>query len=707
MSTRPSLRLVSRLTVAATLVATLFMMSARVWGGSSDGSLDTQEEEAFRQAARAVAPSLVRIQTIGGVDRVAGMLAATAATTGVIVSEDGWIVSSAFNFISKPSSILVQLDKTRHSAKLVATDRMRMLTLLKVDATGLTPLRSDAHKPVHVGQWAIAVGRTYDSPEPSIAVGIVSALKRVWGKAIQTDAHVSPVNYGGPLIDLAGNPLGVIVPLSPQGKEETAGVEWYDSGIGFAIPFADVLDSVERLKKGKDLYPGLLGVTVKEGGVDDKPTIDVVRFDSPAEKAGFKAGDVVAEIDGQPLRRHDELRQALGHRYAGEKVHVVVLRGSEKVTADLVLVDKLIPYEPPLLGILPLRLASQPQHGVTVRYVFPHSAAEKAEIVSGDQIRKWSETVITSADQLAGLVRRGRPGTVVPLVVLHDKTEKTVRVTLAGDIEEIPHDLPAAAPSSPKEAFGAAGAPPEHKDAVNKTASKAPSSKEPAGKEPAKEVAAAVSSKKPEGPKTGHFRDTLSGETKASYWAYVPESYSPRGAWGLVIWIGPGRDSMEAAVLNRWQSLCAERRLIIVAPLPGDGPQFGPNDLVGAWRVVEHFLKEYRIDRNRVVIHSFARGGAFASVLAFENHEQIRGLALVSSVLQVPPPEAHPSYPFRFFFSIGQADRAGDILNQRVEFLHEMKFAVTVQKTAARERGYLDGEDVAELARWIDSLDRI
>src|SRR5580692_2345073 len=491
MSTRSSIWFFRRWTIPTTLVATLLMTSARVWG-SSDGSLDSQEEEAFRQAARAVAPSLVRIQTVGGVDRVAGRLAATAATTGVVVSEDGWIVSSAFNFISKPSSVLVQLDKARYSARLVATDRLRMLTLLKVDAAGLTPLRSDSHQPVRVGQWAIAVGRTYDSAEPSIAVGIVSALNRVWGKAIQTDAHVSPVNYGGPLIDLAGNPLGVIVPLSPQGKEETAGVEWYDSGIGFAIPFADVLDSVERLKKGKDLYPGLLGVTVKEGGVDDKPTIDVVRFDSPAEKAGFKAGDVVAEIDGQPLRRHDELRQALGHRYAGEQVHVVVSRGQEKVTADLVLVDKLIPYEPPLLGILPLRQALQPQQGVTVRYVFAHSAAEKAGIVSGDQIRKWNETVITSADQLAGLVRRGRPGTVVPLVVLHDKTEKTVRVTLAGDIEEIPHDLPAAPPSSPKEAFGAAGAPPEHKDAVNKAASKAPSSKEPA-----KEVAAAVSPKKP------------------------------------------------------------------------------------------------------------------------------------------------------------------------------------------------------------------
>src|ERR1700722_1394597 len=87
----------------ALLIAGLLAPSARA-GASSDGPLDAQEEIAFRQATRAVSPSLVRIQTVGGVDRVAGRLAGTAATTGVVVSDDGWIVSSAFNFISKPQA---------------------------------------------------------------------------------------------------------------------------------------------------------------------------------------------------------------------------------------------------------------------------------------------------------------------------------------------------------------------------------------------------------------------------------------------------------------------------------------------------------------------------------------------------------------------------------------------------------------------------
>src|SRR5581483_2693570 len=121
-------------------------------------------------------------------------------------------------------------------------------------------------KEFKVGQWALAVGRTWsagaDGP-PSVSVGIVSALDRIWGKAVQTDAKVSPTNYGGPLVDLQGRVIGVLVPASPRAEGETAGLEWYDSGIGFAIPLEDVLAALPRLKQGKDLKRGLLGVTMK------------------------------------------------------------------------------------------------------------------------------------------------------------------------------------------------------------------------------------------------------------------------------------------------------------------------------------------------------------------------------------------------------------------------------------------------------------
>ena len=97
----------------------------------------------------------------------------------------------------------------------------------------------------------------------AVSIGIISALSRVWGKAIQTDAKISPINYGGPIIDIQGRVQGILIPASPRGEDETAGFEWYDSGIGFAIPMEDILAVLPRLKKGKDLHKGILGIAMK------------------------------------------------------------------------------------------------------------------------------------------------------------------------------------------------------------------------------------------------------------------------------------------------------------------------------------------------------------------------------------------------------------------------------------------------------------
>ena len=186
---------------------------------------------------------------------------APARRRGLVVDPSGYIISSAFNFVNKPTSILVRLpDGTRKPAKLVATDHSRMLVLLKIDAEKPLPVCEIAPQgEMRVGQWAIAVGRTFESDRPNMAVGILSALDRIWGKAIQTDAAVSPNNYGGPLVDIRGRVMGVLVPLSPEAAGEIAGMEWYDSGIGFAIPVEHIQQVLPRLKKGEDLYPGLAG----------------------------------------------------------------------------------------------------------------------------------------------------------------------------------------------------------------------------------------------------------------------------------------------------------------------------------------------------------------------------------------------------------------------------------------------------------------
>ena len=118
--------------------------------------------------------------------------------------------------------MLVLLKVTMPSGKQLHRARRAAARTKSPSANGRSPwaARSTAHK-------------------PNISVGIVSAVNRIWGKAIQTDAKISPTNYGGPLVDIAGRVLGVLVPLSPMATDELAGVEWYDSGIGFAVPLDD------------------------------------------------------------------------------------------------------------------------------------------------------------------------------------------------------------------------------------------------------------------------------------------------------------------------------------------------------------------------------------------------------------------------------------------------------------------------------------
>ena len=143
---------------------------------------------------------------------------------------------------------------------------------------------------MRVGQWAIAVGRVFRRDQPNISVGIVSAMNRVWGKAIQTDAKISPANYGGPLVDLQAACSACSCPCRRMETGEMAGVEWYDSGIGFAVPLEHINRVLDRLKKGEDLQPGLLGVSLKTGDPyaairSSRPATEIARA-----QAGIEAG---------------------------------------------------------------------------------------------------------------------------------------------------------------------------------------------------------------------------------------------------------------------------------------------------------------------------------------------------------------------------------------------------------------------------------
>ena len=178
------------------------------------------------------------------------------------------------------------------AADLVATDYSRMLVLLKArGAAGLPVPDWSGNTEVEVGAWAIAVGRAFRADRPNVAVGIVSARGRLFGKVLQTDAAVSPANYGGPLIDIYGRVLGILVPMSPESTSQSAGLQWYDSGVGFAVSLSPIIERIERMKLGEDQQPGRLGVgLMKANPFEDPVTVATVRAGSTAASAGLLAG---------------------------------------------------------------------------------------------------------------------------------------------------------------------------------------------------------------------------------------------------------------------------------------------------------------------------------------------------------------------------------------------------------------------------------
>ena len=290
---------------------------------------------AAQQAALArVTPYIVRIDTIGGAQPVAEggegapvFRQADGPTTGLVWSADGEIITSSFNFVRDPSVILVTVAGGRqYVARLVARDRVARLALLKIDAADLPAPPTRPPGGLRVGQTLLVAGRGHGAPQPTVSAGVLSGVGRMSGLALQLDAKTSPANYGGPVFDLAGVVVGVCVPIGP-GEDELAGVEWYDSGIGFAIDVELVAARVARLRGGHDLRRGYLGLTLDmtpplaaqhrptsapasqpESADESSPTTEpttqpvgppgvrALGASGPAETAGLRAGDVLTAL---------------------------------------------------------------------------------------------------------------------------------------------------------------------------------------------------------------------------------------------------------------------------------------------------------------------------------------------------------------------------------------------------------------------------
>src|SRR5579871_4589680 len=159
-----------RAIMAARSILWALMISLAAAGVVRSQELNDETEHVLKAAVAKVAPCVVQIETSGGTETVGGrgqggaVIKGIGPTTGVIVSPDGYVITSAFNFANKPTAVFVTIPghKERLVAKTIATDQTRMLTLIKVEASGLPVPAAMPRKDIRIGQWSVALGRTLD-----------------------------------------------------------------------------------------------------------------------------------------------------------------------------------------------------------------------------------------------------------------------------------------------------------------------------------------------------------------------------------------------------------------------------------------------------------------------------------------------------------------------------------------------------------------
>ena len=717
-------------------LAALLLVAA----GVSAQDVNDATEKAMKEAAAKVAPSVARIETSGGAEAIWGsgrkgpevmFRRGVGASTGLVVDPAGYIITSTFNFVGKPTDIFVTVPgRPRTVAKVVGSDPTRMLTMLKIDQTGLPVPPAFPKKDVEVGMWSIAIGRTLNpdlAQIPSINGGIVSATNRVWGKAIQSDAKISPVNYGGPLLAIDGRVMGVIVPISPTSEGETAGFEWYDVGIGFAVPFEDVMKVVPKLKAGTPEKPvtlnaGMLGITFREPDqFSTGCTVDTVAPTTPSDQVGLKPGDNIVEAEGKPVLNQAQLLHVLRPKYEGETISLKVKRGDKvEEFKDIKLAAAQSAADAGFLGVLVMR--DDPDPGVEIRYVYPKSAAERAKLEPGDRILKVGPRLTAPApkpkgplppgaeppgprafsgrDQFMNLMRSYRSGAALTLEVKRKagKTEN-VEVVLGQFTDDIPDSQALPEESSKRQALVApkpAGAAP------------APKKGEAKKEEPKKEEAKADEKEKP---KTGLQKVEGAGSNNRKFWIYIPEDYDPNVAHGLVVWLHPaerggGRDADD--MVRIWEAYCDKYKLIMLGPTAGTGGGWVAGEADGVMEDVRWVRARYTIDSKRIVAHGLGVGGQMAYYLGFNKREVIRGVVPVGAVLASNPKDPDAAQRVEFLVIGGAKDPLVGQIKEGAKRIVDKKHRAQYREMAEYGKEYVNEDPIlfGQMVRWIETLDK-
>ena len=398
-----------------------------------------------------------------------GPVAERSLGSGVIVDEKGFILTNK-HVIEDATKIQVKLpgDSTIYTAKLVGSDSDTDLAVIKIDAQKRLPTaRLGNSDGVQVGDWVLAFGSPFGL-EATVTAGIVSAKDRAnisagkqFQRFIQTDAAINPGNSGGPLVNLAGEVIGINTAIytSSRGYE----------GVGFALPSNLAINIYNQLVTKGTVTRGSIGITfgedrsnnpvlLKDLGVDHGIVIERVEPGSPADKMGLKAGDVITSINGKPVMNGNDLVNPIVVTPIGNTVDITYVRDKQSHSARVGVADrsKIFPQTAQVNGDksegesasdfglhvedinpdLQQRLGLDQATGIIVTAVDPASFGEDIQFLRGDVILDVNHQAVANVRDWRRITGRLKPGDNVVFKVRRGGPSSggAITVFLAGSV---------------------------------------------------------------------------------------------------------------------------------------------------------------------------------------------------------------------------------------------------------------------------------
>ncbi|MGB8788064.1 MAG: Do family serine endopeptidase [Candidatus Acidiferrales bacterium] len=386
--------------------------------------------------------------------------------SGVVVDSKGYILTNN-HVVDQATKIEVTLDKDpkHYTAKVIGTDPQTDLAVIKIDSDhALRVARLGNSEGVQVGDWVLAFGSPFGL-QATVTAGIVSAKDRPnpgfqFQKFIQTDAAINPGNSGGPLVNMAGEVIGINTAIYTGGR----GFE----GVGFALPANAVVNVYNQLVTTGKVTRGSIGISfsedrsanpvlLKELGASYGIVVEGIEPGSPAQKGGIQPGDLVTEVNGHPVHTGSDLVDPIAATPIGQQITLRYLRDKQAHDVSLTVADraKLFPQtadndeqapgtaEPAQFGLhvedltpeLSRKLGLGKETGVIVSEVEPASFAEDIEFLRGDIISEVNHVPVNSLADYRREVAALKPGQdVLFKVVRRDPNDRPLVVFLAGAV---------------------------------------------------------------------------------------------------------------------------------------------------------------------------------------------------------------------------------------------------------------------------------